>query len=94
MYIGLVDLIPENEFVGWAIIQKNFPDEIYKFATTTTALNQDSLHLMVSRAYPHSEALLTAFNQGLLEIMRQGVYRKLLKKYIKNVEIKMPSQVY
>ena len=94
MYIGLVDLIPENEFVGWAIIQKNFPDEIYKFATTTTALNQDPLHLMVSKAYPHSEALLAAFNQGLVEIMRQGVYRKLLKKYIKNVEIKMPSQVY
>jgi len=94
MYIGLVDLVPENEFVGWGIIQKNFPDEIYKFGTTPKALDQDSLHLMVSKAYPKSKILLAAFDKGLVEIMRQGTYRKLLKKYIKNVEIKMPSPVY
>jgi polar amino acid transport system substrate-binding protein len=94
MYIGIVDLVPENEFVGWEIIQRLFPDEMYKFGTTTAALNQDSLHLMVSKAYPQSDALLEAFNKGLDEIMRQGVYRKLLKKYVKNVEIKMPSPVY
>ena len=94
MYIGMVDLVPENEFVGWEIIQRLFPDEMYKFGTTTQALNQDSLHLMVSKAYPQSNALLKEFNAGLAEIMRQGVYRKLLKKYIKNVEIKMPSPVY
>lgn len=94
MYIGLVDLVPENEFVGWAIVQKLYPDEMYKFGTTSEALNQDTLHLMVSKAYPRSELLLEQFNNGLSEIMRQGVYRKLLKKYIKNVEIKMPSPVY
>jgi polar amino acid transport system substrate-binding protein len=89
-----VDLVPENEFVGWEIIQRLFPDEMYKFGTTTDALNQDSLHLMVSKAYPQSDVLLKEFNKGLAEIMRQGVYRKLLKKYIKNVEIKMPSPAY
>jgi len=94
MYIGLVDLVPENEFVGWGIIQKLYPDEMYKFATTTKALNQDTLHLMVSRAHPQAETLLADFNQGLAQIMNQGIYRKLLKKYIKNVEIKMPSPVY
>ncbi len=58
------------------------------------ALNQDSLHLMFSKTYPKSETLLAAFNKGLAEVMRQGIYRKLLKKYIKNVEIKMPSPIY
>jgi len=94
MYIGLVDLVPENEFVGWGIIQKNFPDEIYKFGTTAKALDENSLHLMFSKTYPNAETLIAAFNKGLIEIMRQGTYRKLLKKYIKNVEIKMPSSIY
>jgi len=94
MYIGLVDLVPENEFVGWGIIQKLYPDEMYKFAATSKALNQDSLHLMFSNAYPRSDVLLAAFDRGLIEIMRQGIYRKLLKKYIRNVEIKMPSPIY
>jgi polar amino acid transport system substrate-binding protein len=94
MYIGRVDLVPENEFVGWGIIQKLYPDEMYKFGTTAKALDQDSLHLMFSKAYPQSQALLEAFNRGLIEIMRQGVYRKLLLKYIQNVEIKMPTPVY
>jgi len=67
---------------------------MYKFATTPKALNQDSLHLMFSNADPRSGAILADFNQGLIKIMEQGVYRRLLKKYIKNVEIKMPASIY
>lgn len=94
MYIGLIDLVPENEFVGWQIIQKLYPDEMYKFATTAKSLNRDTLHLMFSNTDPRSKAMRAAFDQGLDEIMRTGVYRRLLKKYIKNVEIKMPSSAY
>lgn len=94
MYIGLVDLVPENEFVGWQIIQKLYPDEMYKFASTSKSFNRDTLHLMFSIADPRSEAMRADFDHGLNEIMRTGVYRQLLKKYIKNVEIKMPSPAY
>lgn len=94
MYIGLIDLVPENEFVGWQIIQKLYPDEMYKFATTSKSFNRDTLHLMFSNADSRSEDMRADFDHGLNEIMRTGVYRRLLKKYIKNVEVKMPSSAY
>jgi polar amino acid transport system substrate-binding protein len=94
LYIGLVDLVPENEFVGWGLIQKHFPEEMYKFTATQNALSEDTLHLMVSKKFPRSSLLLEKFNRGLQEIRAKGVYQNLLKKYIKNIKIKIPHSPY
>jgi len=94
LYLGMIDVLPENEFVGWKIINKLYPNELYKFGTSTKALNESSLHLMVSRRFPGSAAVLQKFNQGLESIMQKGIYRKILKKYVKNTKIDMPHTIY
>ncbi len=94
LYLEQVDLVPENEFVGWVIIEKLFPDEMWRFGASLKALNEDSLHLMVSKKYPGSKVLLEDFNRGLKNIMKKGIYRSLLKKYIKHADIKMPRSSF
>jgi len=94
LYLGQVDLVPENEFVGWLIIQKLFPDEMWRFGASQKALNEDTLHLMVSKKYRDSMVMLKNFNQGLEIIFKNGIYRNLLKKYIKRTDIKIPRSVF
>ena len=94
LYLEQVDLVPENEFVGWLIIEKLFPDEMWRFGASLKALNEDSLHLMVSKKHPDAKILLKKFNQGLKNIIKKGIYRSLLKKYIKHADIKMPRPTF
>jgi polar amino acid transport system substrate-binding protein len=94
LYIGLVDLVPENELVGWGLLQKFYPDELYKFGASRKSYNESSLHLMVSKQYPDSRNLLNRFNEGLKVIQDKGIYQRLLKKYVRNVKIKIPKSPY
>ncbi len=94
LYLEQVDLVPENEFVGWLIIEKLFPDEKWRFGASLKALNEDSLHLMVSKKNPDAMVVLKKFNQGLKNIIKKGIYRSLLKKYIKHADIKMPRSTF
>lgn len=94
LYIDMVDLVSENSFVGWAIINRLYPDEIYKFAETTQAISEHPVHLVMAADNPRAEALLSTFNKGLTTLNDQGVYRNLLRKYIKEVKIKTPKHPY
>ena len=94
LYLGLIDLVPENEFVGWGIIQKFFPEAMHKFGATKRAFSEHLLRLMVSRRYPESTAQMIKFNQGLKRLQEQGIYTELLKKYMRNIDIKTPRSKY
>lgn len=94
LYIDGVDLVPENEFVGWALLERLYPDELYKFAAAKTPFHASTLHLMVSRKTPGARRLLDKFNSGLASIRRQGLYQRLLLKYIRTVSIQMPKSPY
>ena len=94
LYIDMVDLVPENSFVGWAIINRLYPDEVYKFAETTHSLSEHPVHFVMAASNPKSTEMLANFNRGLETLHAQGVYVNLLKKYIKEVKIKTPKQPY
>ena len=94
LYIDMVDLVPENSFVGWAIINRLYPDEVYKFAETTRSLSEHPVHFVMAASNPKSAEILATFNRGLETLHAQGVYVNLLKKYIKEVKIKTPKQPY
>lgn len=94
LYLDRVDIVLENEFVGWLILQRLFPDEMWRFGSSRKAFNEDTLHLMVSKKYRDSMALMKKFNQGLKIIFENGIYRNLLKKYIKHTDIKIPHSIY
>ena len=78
---GRVDLVPSEELVGWEIIKRKFPNEVGSFSVVEKPTNQGDLHLMVSRKYPNSDAILTKFNAAMTEIAEQGTINKILEKY-------------
>ena len=94
LYIGVVDLVPENEFVGWGLIQKLYPDEMYRFQATQNALSENTLHLMVSRQDPRARVLLEKFDKGLRLLQEKGIYQKILKRYVRDIKIKIPTSPY
>ncbi|MCP3924617.1 MAG: transporter substrate-binding domain-containing protein [Desulfobacterales bacterium] len=80
LYAGRYDFLATNELVGWALIRKMYPEEINKFCTVKKPLQQDYLHLMISRTYPDHLSITKRINEALLSIKRNGIYLKILEK--------------
>ena len=78
---GRVDLVPQEEIVGWQLIRRLYPKDVDKFATVAQALQQSELSVMISRAYPKSASLRAQLNLGLKKIRQNGIYQKILAKY-------------
>ena len=75
------DLMPMDELGGWLLIKKVDPQNVGNYFTLSKPLNSSTLHLMVSRSYPQSAAILVEFNTALTKILKNGVYGAILKKY-------------
>lgn len=81
LYLGRVDLVASEELVGWALIQKLYPQEAARFATLEQPLNEDPLRLLISRQYPGAAALTQRFNVALQTIRDEGQVQQILQKY-------------
>ena len=81
LYLGRVDLAASEELVGWALIQKLYPQEANRFAVAEKSLNEDPLRLLVSRSYPDSAALLQKFNAALKAVEAKGIIGQILLRY-------------
>jgi len=81
LHLSQVDLVPENEIVGWRVIEQLFPNHANSFRASRTPLKSDFLCLMVSKKYPGSENLLKQINAGLYKIIKDGAYGAILEKY-------------
>jgi len=81
LFFGKVDIVPVNELVGWQIINRLFPEKKDIFSTSKTALDENNLNLMVSKAYPDSATFLEHFNRGLKTIKATGAYKEIIEKY-------------
>lgn len=76
------DLFAEAELVGWTLIQRIFPQHMNMFGSTPTPWNIKSQSIMVSRRYPGAQRLLHRFNQGLRRIRENGVYERLVERFM------------
>jgi polar amino acid transport system substrate-binding protein len=86
LYAGRADFMIEEGTVGMTNIQSIYGNTT-EFDTKPSALfGKDVLHLMVSRTYPGTKDLLTAFNRGLRTIKANGVLSTLAKKYNLSIE--------
>jgi len=72
-----VDVVPENEEVGWAILEKKYLADFDRVAVANTPLFVRSIHLMISRTHPDGEEFLEIFNQGLRIIQENGRYQEI-----------------
>ena len=93
MNLGWGDLVPEDELVGWALIQKLFPGEKYRFRSSR-AYSIDNLHIMVSKKYPGSDVLLKLFNTGLATIKQNGLYLQLQEKYHGDMQVSKKDDIF
>jgi polar amino acid transport system substrate-binding protein len=81
LYSNRVQLMACDELVGWAMIKKKYPNEVTRFGTLSTPMNQDDLRLMVSQSYPNSIEILKAFNASLHKLKKNGKIAAILEKY-------------
>jgi len=77
-----IDILPVDELVGWSLIKKYYPKEIEKFATIEKKLNENDLHLMISKKYPNSIEIKEKIDKAIKELVADGTFRKIINKYI------------
>ena len=77
---GRVDLVPESEAVGWAMLQEKFPAESGRVAASATALYTEDLFVAVSREHPDAGKFLDALNSGLDALTVSGRRAELLRE--------------
>lgn len=76
---GKVDIIYEDEAVGWYIISKIFPGRENEFTTLEKPISTEFMYMLVNKSNPHSKKILDSFNQGLYEIKKDKTYDNIIK---------------
>jgi len=69
---GRVDVVIEEENVGWSILREMCPGELIRVATSATPFTTGTDHLMISRGYPDSARLAADFDAGLEKLRNSG----------------------
>jgi len=78
---GKIDLLPMNVIVGWDLIKKEYPYNVHKFGTLPKPIRIGYDHLIVSKSYPNTKAILTKFNTAFEVVTTKPIYHEILKKY-------------
>lgn len=78
LLLDRVDVVPESEGVGWAVLEKKHLKDIDRVAVARTPLYVQPLYLMISRTHPEGSELLEAFERGLAIIKSDGRYEEIL----------------
>ncbi len=78
---GRVQLIVIDDLAIWALIKKNFPNEIGNFGTLAKPYSVSGNFLMVSKKYPKTKELLSKFNAALKELKNGAEIKAILDKY-------------
>jgi len=81
LHMNRVDVVPMDELVGWQLIRQLYPEDVQFFSTLEKPLNQNSLHLLISRKYENASTLTKQFNAALQRIREKGVHRSILQQY-------------
>lgn len=78
---GKVDIIIEEEVVGWHLISNMFPGREHEFATFKNELSKEKFYLIVTKEDRLAKQKIEAFNKGLSKIKQSGEYKKILEVY-------------
>ena len=76
-----VDVIPENDLVGWDFVKKSFSSERGNLGTLKKRLQVVPNYLMVSKKYPGARELVEEFNLALKTLRENGTYYSIMDKY-------------
>lgn len=80
---GRIDLIPINKHVGWSLLKEVYGEDAYaQFKTLEKPLQEDHLHLIVSKTTPNGREILAKFNKGLKKIKARGVWQVIVTRHL------------
>ncbi|MGL5258053.1 MAG: substrate-binding periplasmic protein [Proteocatella sp.] len=80
---GNVDIINEDEAVGWYIISKFFPGREDEFATLEKKLITVNLYMLINKTDENSLEIMNKFNAGLKIIKENGKYDEIISTLVK-----------
>lgn len=75
-----VDVVPESEAVGWAILEKGHKKDLDRVAVARTPLFVQPLHLMISKIHPEGNEFLEVFKRGFAILKQNGRYEDIVLK--------------
>ena len=81
--IGRLDMVIEIELVSQLVINKLFPEEADSFVKIALSHSSSPIAIMLSEENPDAKSIADAYRKGLKEIITDGTYQQILKKYYK-----------
>lgn len=81
LYLGKVDLVIENELIGWHTLSQLFPYSLSRFYELRNSKEIHDGHLVVDRDNPVGPSLLQIFDRGLNTLQQNGTYTELIQKH-------------
>jgi polar amino acid transport system substrate-binding protein len=84
LYLGKVDLVIENELIGWNTLTELFPYSISQFAELSESKATHGGYLVVNKNDPEGSSILKTFDMGLEKLHQNGMYEEVIQKYKEN----------
>ncbi len=81
LYLGKVDLVIENELIGWHTLSQLFPYSLSQFYELRNSKETHGAHLVVNKDNPIGPRLLQTFDKGLDALQQNGTYTEMIQKY-------------
>jgi ABC-type amino acid transport substrate-binding protein len=81
---GRKDFFVINDINGWMMIGKTFYTKEY-FRTLDIVFEEETHHLIVSKAYRGGEQVIFKFNQGLKKLKEKGLLAEIINRHLKEV---------
>lgn len=78
---GRIDLMVADKFVGYHLIETQYPKARDKLDVVEPVLEEKQLYLCISKKTPLATKKLNAFNSGLKQLISTGKIHKILKKH-------------
>lgn len=81
LYLGRVDLVIENELIGWHTLSQLFPYSMFRFIELHKSTVTHGGHLIVNIKNRDGTDLLETFDRGLKTLQKSGLYGEVIQKY-------------
>ncbi|MEM6663274.1 MAG: transporter substrate-binding domain-containing protein [Pseudomonadota bacterium] len=79
---GRADLVRVNDIVGWSIVESLYGNRD-GFRMIATPVRESIEHFIVPRSNPKGGAMISAFNEALMQMQRSGEIFRLIERHVR-----------
>lgn len=86
LYAGRIDLYPDDLLVGMTVMKRIFsPEEMARLTYSSSEINKEALHLVLTRRDKENRELILLFNEGLRRLKESGRYDQIIDTHLKGL---------